>query len=119
MQFDDNTISNRISVNTFGGALGSRGLIITGGVNQAEPVAGNLTALTPAKIGFAFKENDYRSVLNGGTIVSDTLGTMPAGIVTMRFGVQTGTSNSLFGWLRKVSYYPVALPNTQLQALTA
>jgi hypothetical protein len=115
--FDDGTNNNRITVNNFVGNANYS--VRDGGVDQASLTAGSITAMTIVKQAAAYKANDFAVSVNGAAAVTDTLGSVATGITTLRFGQEVGGANNLFGWLRRVTYYPIRLPNAQLQALTA
>jgi hypothetical protein len=96
------------------GATGSS--VVDTGVDQANlSPTGVLTANTIAKIAFAYKANDFATSGNGGAVVTDTSGTVPAGMSQALFGAPNGILN---GTIRRIAYYPARLVNAQLQALT-
>jgi hypothetical protein len=112
----DNTQNNRI-VSTI--SPESHGAVVTGGVLQANLDAGTPTAGSITKIAFATRVNDFAVSLNGGTIVTDTSGTMPT-VSRLILGANgEGSAAFLNGHLRAIAYYNTRLPNTQLQTLTA
>jgi hypothetical protein len=63
----------------------------------------------------AYKANDFAACANGGTVLTDTSGTVP----TMNRLQAYNLDNSLNGWLEVLSYYPIRLPNATVQALAA
>jgi len=92
------------------------GEVVSGGVTQAtmQPATvaiGNLTSAV------TYAVNNFATALNGGTVVSDTSGSLPVGVDRL---VLTG--GSFFNgqtWLRSIVYYNTRLADFQLQALTA
>jgi hypothetical protein len=69
-------------------------------------------------IALAYKENDFAGVVNGGTVQTDTSGSVPPAPVLMAIGGINGTEH-LNGHIKRLAYYPTRLTNAQLQALTA
>jgi hypothetical protein len=71
------------------------------------------------KIAYAYRTNDFAGCANGGTVLTDTSGTLPS---PDRIGIgcqNANGGNSLTGYMRAFTYYPSRLTNAQLQALTA
>lgn len=91
--------------------------VTNGGVEQATlSLTGTITAGTTVSIAQAYKLNDFASVKNGGTVATDTTGTLPT---VDRFEIGSiGGLNFLNGWISSLSYYPVRLTNTQIQTLS-
>ena len=75
-------------------------------------------ANTPYKVCASFATNAFSSVINAGTISTDTSGAMPVGVNKLDIGYYTAGSNYLNGTIKKLAYYPIALTSAQLQALT-
>jgi hypothetical protein len=86
--------------------------------SQANLGLGTLTVNPPFKMAGAYKVNDFAGVLNGGTVQTDTSGTVPSSIAQLGLGTRLG-GVYMNGHIRSVRYYPVRLSNAQLQALTA
>jgi hypothetical protein len=111
----DNTQNNRI-VSTI--SPESHGAVVTGGVLQANLDAGTPTAGATTKIAFATRVNDFAASLNGGTVVTDTSGTMPT-VSRLVLGANgEGSAAFLNGHIRSIRYVPVRAADFQLQALT-
>jgi hypothetical protein len=66
----------------------------------------------------AYSANDFAACSNGGTVQTDTVGTLPT---ATRMGIGSFTLNSQFlnGHIRSIRYYPTRLTDAQLQAITA
>jgi hypothetical protein len=92
--------------------------VTNGGVEQATlSLTGTITAGTTVSISQAYKLNDFASVKNGGTVATDTTGTLPT---VDRFEIGSiGGLNFLNGWISSLSYYQTRLPDSTLQALSA
>jgi hypothetical protein len=65
----------------------------------------------------AYALNDFASVVNGGTVGTDTLGAVPVAVNKASLG--SGKSFWLNGTIARFTYYPTRLSNVALQALTA
>lgn len=108
----DGTTSNRILIETRASAAGSKFRVVTGGTTQAE--INTTLAFTAGQSLFTastYKVNDFATCVNGGSVGTDTLGTIP--VVS---DLVIGQSNSTY--IRKLAFYPTRLSNAQLQALT-
>lgn len=65
----------------------------------------------------AYKTNDFAGSVNGGTVATDASGTIPT-VSALQLGGLGSGSSPLNGHIRRISYYPRRLTNTELQALT-
>lgn len=95
----------------------NRLLAVDGGVTQATLDSGTTTAAETFKIGFGYAANDFASVKNGGTVVTDLVGTVPT---PSSLGIATGAASgtSFNGHVRSLKYYNTRLSNSTLQGLT-
>lgn len=111
--FTDGTNQNRIEVGYITSNVSSLGVIV-GSVVQAEiyPVILSANRRTAA----AYKLNDFAACSNGGTVGTDTSGTLPT-VTQLNIG-SLANANRINGYIRRITYYPVRLPNAQLQSLT-
>ena len=92
--------------------------VIDGNVSQANFTnAYTLNQILNSAI--AYKVNDFAASFNGGTVATDTSGTIPT-VNRMTLGSSwDGANFFLNGHIRSIAYYNTRLPNAQLQALTA
>ncbi len=115
VSFDDGTNNERIQVYLTSGNVPSL-FVVDGGVTQADITNSSAaTNFAVTKVAFRYKANDFAICVNGGTVRTDTSGTLPT-VTTIRFNGVAG--QQLNGWLRKCYYYPVALTNAELVSLT-
>ena len=70
-----------------------------------------------AKFAGAYATDNFAAVINGGTVGTDTSGTVPS-VDRLSIGGLNGFSQ-IAGHIRSIRYYPTRLTNAQLQALTA
>lgn len=73
------------------------------------------------KLALSYAANAFHASLNGGAVISDTVGAVPAGIDRVGFGGYAAGGLSLHGWLFSVDYAPkaAASPATDLPRLSA
>jgi len=66
-----------------------------------------------------FKLNGFAGSLNGGATFTDSVGTMPVGLTQMTIGTGPLTTSPIFsGHVQKISYWPQALTNAEVQAFS-
>lgn len=122
-QIDDGsevTGNERVSAPQIGGA-GTTVLlnVVDGGVSQATPNAANtIVANQVHRFAGAYKENDFACCMDGGTVATDTSGTLPT-LSTLRIGSSNGGGSPFSGWIRRVRYYKQRLPDAALVILSA
>jgi hypothetical protein len=115
----DNTSLNRVIVNFGVGSGGNiNSTITTGGTVQAQTINGSLSTAGAYSYANAYKVNDFASVVNGGSAVTDTSGVLPV-INLLYLGANSAGTPNLNSTIRKLAYYPVRVTNAQLQGLTS
>jgi hypothetical protein len=74
------------------------------------------------KVAFAFADNDFAGVAEGGSVVTDTSGSFTTPSLPrdrFTFGGATNTTNgNINGHIKSIQYYPRRLTNAQLQRIT-
>jgi hypothetical protein len=105
------------SHNIYNGNGEVTGWTVVGGVDQAFLLTGAVSADTATSMAYAYRTNDFVASRNGGTVVTDTTGTLPS---PTALGIGSNAANALFlsGHLRSIAYFNNRLSNAQLQALT-
>ena len=73
---------------------------------------------TPSKQAASYKTNDFRSCVDGGAVQSDSSGTVTPGIDRLAIGGAVDGTQKINAPISRLRYYPTALTNAQLQALT-
>lgn len=68
---------------------------------------------------FSFAQDDYNTSFNSSAVVNDTNGALFKNMILLRLGGTTTGSALLRGHLRRFTYYPKKLTNSELQTLTA
>jgi hypothetical protein len=117
------TFNNLITLG-FGSAAPSnnnRFDVSAGGVSQSSITLLTTPALnTVTKNAGAYAVNDFAGTANGAVPGTDTSGSVPSGITVLSLGCNPALNGGfLNGYLRRIAYYPVRLPDAQLQAITA
>lgn len=126
--FSDSTTANQIRMGDGTGG-GSNELLLTvvGGSNQGIVDSSfNPVLNTAYKAAYAWDTNNFAICVNGGSVATDTGGTLAgAGVITSvtiggDFYQNSGPNsvNMKNGHIRSWKYYPTRLSNAQLQALT-
>jgi hypothetical protein len=107
--------SNRIiisALNTYTYAIQQGGTF--GAQYDDSSFVNNVTALSA----YAIKANNVNWSLNGAIKTLDTSVTIPT-VDRLYFASDVFGANNNTGWYSRLAYYPVRLPDAQLQALTA
>ena len=107
---------DRIFFNNFGGTRGAA-VVRVGGVDQVV-LSGAAAGQGLFRAAFACKENDFALCVNGGAVVTDIVGQIPAGMAVLRLGTQGGTL-AMNGHVRRAFLYPTRKSNADLIAMTA
>jgi hypothetical protein len=112
-----NGVSNSISIDLamFGAAFPFLG--VTNTTSQVSLDLGTLTLNSPFKMVGAYKVNDFAGTVDGGTVQTDTSGTIPTGIVQLGIGNRL-SGLYMNGHARKVSFWPQRLINAEVQAFS-
>jgi hypothetical protein len=118
VQVDDGTSNERLYIGT--DTTRPTLVAVDGGATQAAiAVSGTtFTVNTPYKIAGAYALNDFAVCGNGGTVGTDTSGTLPT-VTLLRLGSTETGVNGLNGHILAVNYYPVRLPDATLQSITS
>jgi len=113
----DGTINNRTLTYVFTNGFYSG--ITTGGVSQGNAaVFVTPTIGAASKFAAAYNTNLLQSALNGTAGTPDTTINLPSGLNIMRIGAATLSSNFYNSHIQRITYYPRAFSQTELQTLT-
>jgi hypothetical protein len=117
-QINDGTSNNIIALLKNNGlGLEYFGLVRVAGLEQATLFTPAILANIPAKVATAYKLNDFAQSTNGGSVTTDTSGTIPT-VTQMRIGSGTDVS-VLNGHIRRITYFNRRLANSELQLLSS
>jgi hypothetical protein len=107
----DSTISNQIFE-----ANDTLMNVYTGGAFQVQTGGTGIAG----KVAMAYAANDFAVVKNGGSVTTDTSGSLASAYTQLNIGVHyNNTAGHLNGALKRISYYPRRLANTELQGITS
>jgi hypothetical protein len=117
------TSANRVLSFISASASQVRCAALANGVSAADFVLKTDASPASGKLAFAFADNDFAGVIDGGSPVVDTSGsfTTPS-LPRDRFtfgGAPNITTSNMNGHIKSIQYYPRRLTNAQLQELTA
>lgn len=115
LAFDDGGTNERMLLQ-IADTGGTEFAVIDGGVAQASISGGTYSAGDVSRVAAAYKANDFAHVLDGGTVGTDSSGTLPT-VNAMNLGHQAGLY--LNGHLRFVEYIPKRVSNAELKVLSA
>jgi len=90
-----------------------------GGSAQGDIDISNDIRTSGAKTGFAFKEDDFAAVVNGGAVSTDTAGSMASGVEELKIAGFGSNPRQLCGHIKSIKFYPRRLTNAQLVNLTS
>jgi len=94
-------------------------VITDGGAAQASFQAPNaITANTTIKTALAYAVNNFAFVRDAGTVQTDTSGTLPT-VTRLYIGANALGASQWTGYVRRITYYPRRLSNSELQGITA
>ena len=117
VEIDTGVLDNRNKISRYAGVI--YGTTTTSGAAQADFSLGNASlANTKYKAAYRYKVNDFAGTVNGGAVATDTSGTLPSSLTKLWLG-NNPNSDYLNGYLQRVAFYPRALTDAELQALTA
>lgn len=116
VSLDDGTTGERIAIQISGTTL--QFVVTDGSVDQCVISLGTYTAGNKIKVAARYNANDFHAAV-GGTLAGspDTSGTLPT-VTQLQVG-RSGTSEYAFAVHAKAGYFPRALTNAQLQAITS
>ena len=90
--------------------------VYVGGVNVVN-IGAPATANSTNKIAFAFATNNFAVSSNGASVLTDTSGAMPT-VSALYLGENRVTTKATL-WVKRFTYFPVALTSIELQGLTS
>ncbi len=114
---NNNSFNHRFQIRYTGAGIVYSALIATGGTVQASIVGGSSALNVSKKLAMAATTNDAAFYADGANRGTDNALTMPT-ITQLRVGGLGTGSESLNGAIQTLKYYPVRIPNAQLQLLT-
>lgn len=92
--------------------------VLSGGSVQAELYPTVVGSVLNRKLGFAATLDSFSTVVNSGTMQTDTSGNMPTGIDRCTIGYVAGNLQYLFGTIKRLTYWGRRISNTELLRIT-
>lgn len=118
VQLDDGTTSNCILIYREASSGKVRSLIRAAGVVAANHLGTSVLPVnTITKAALAWSANDFAMSIDGGAVLTDNSGGVPAGLTTLRAGV--GIGGPLFGHAQTIACWPRRLSPAELQGVSA
>jgi len=114
VSLDDGTANERIELYASGTSLKFK--VVDGGVTQCDIAIGTIAASTFYKVAVAWSANDFAGCLSGGTVQTDTSGTLPT-VDRMRIGSDQA-GNFQNGHQKRTARFLERLTNAELQLIT-
>ena len=116
--FDDVTATNLIASNLASGGTVASFRVTASGVTSCSITSTSFTLNSTFAQASAYALNNFASVVNGGTVGTDTSGNFP---VVTRATIGSRQVGPLYfnGTITRFTYWPARLSNAALQALTA
>lgn len=115
-QIDDGTENERIRIVRDASNV-VRFIVTDGGAEQCNLNLGTVANSTAFKVAVSWAANDFAGCLNGGTVQTDTSGTLPT-VTTMRAG-RGSAADGWFGHVASARYLPRnCVNNAELQGMS-
>lgn len=116
-QYDDGMASNRIRI-VRDDNRDLRCLVTTAGTEVCTVNLGTVADRATFRVAFSWSTSGFAASLSGGTVVTGTAATLPSGLTAHRIGSDASGTSQWGGHVLHDAYFPVALSDTQLQAIT-
>lgn len=114
LSLDDNTANERMELYSSGTDLKFK--VVDGGSTVVDLTIGTIAAAMRYKVAAAWSANDFAACLGGGTVATDTSGTLPT-VDRMRAG-SNQAGDFMCGHLSRFGRWNARLTNAELQAIT-
>lgn len=115
LEIHDGTTNNRHTLDYGSGDITT----VVGGASQSVLATGAPSAAEDVvKVAFAYGVNNFAASKDGGSIVSDTSGTVPT-TSEMQLGDDSAGTKSLNGHIKRLIYFPMRLADATLQSITS
>jgi hypothetical protein len=114
---------NRVQVYVSSAAGNVFGAVFSNNVLSCNINTGAQTSPASGRVAFAFADDDFAALIDGGSPVTDTSGSFTTPSTprnTLKIGgAGDSSSANMSGHIKSIQYYPRRLTNTQLQELTS
>ena len=118
MQLDDGTVTNRTQMGSDAGLSNMRYAELLNSGGTTSNVVGTFTPGVPFKCAVSTQAGNHQCSLNGAApFVGPNVNAPPTGITTLRFGRPVAATQGA-QWLRRGSFWNIALSSAELQSVT-
>ncbi len=117
ISISDGTTSNRVVIGTNNSSNSLRCFVGASGSLQFDNIISISDITANNKIALKYKADDFALWINGVQIATDTSGSTPTGLDTLRFE-GAGASFDFYGKVKDLRYYDTALTDAELKELT-
>jgi hypothetical protein len=97
----------------------SGGYVKAANADQAVMFNGGLSGVRRRRVACGMAVDNFAISTNGGSLVTDSSGSMPTNIASIFLGSVGGSGSFLNGTIRRLVYWRQRLPNSTLQTLTS
>lgn len=120
IEIDDGTTASRLSILWNTVLSKPQFQVWDGNVLQAAiaPSGNSISLGSHFRLAVAYAPNDFAVSMNGGAVATDTVGTMPTGLTTLRLGRSVWGAQGLM-IAEGVTHYPARLSDAEITALSA
>ena len=120
--FSDGSVENTLNRLRTSSVTSDRILVRSGNAAQSDLQAAYTSTLS-SLVAVSYKVDDFRLQTSDGSVATDDGGAVPSGVTQLTFGTyDLGAFTAirvLNGTIKRFTYYPKRLPNSQLKGLTA
>ena len=118
LSINDGSANNRMYLGKkFDSTTAAEFGVTSGGVGQAF-ILTTPSSISNARFAAGYKVNDFAVASSGGALATDTSGSVPVSSTQLLIGTLDTVSNNINGTIKRLTYWPVRLANTTLQAIT-
>jgi hypothetical protein len=115
LYFDDGGANERMGIRS--SSTSNSMLAVDGGAALVNATIGTIAAGGNYKCAFGYKLNDFAGAQNGGSVATDTGGTVPT-VTAMKIGYRLTNGEPANAIFRKVKIYTTRKTNAEIQAMT-
>jgi hypothetical protein len=116
VSLSDGTLNNRLHIQRADATNIMAGRVFASGVDTASLSLAVLNNGATAKVALAWAVNDFAACMSGGSVVTDTAGSVP--VVTTLYIGSMNNAGFWNGHIRQTTYFPRRLSNAELQAVS-
>lgn len=117
---NDGTTQNDVRIIKSASSDLAQGQVFSSNVAQTTLAGDSWPSGSTKRVALSYKNDEFSMCCEGGTVVTDSSGTVPSGITGLRLAhAFTSTVGPWNGWLKKVRFIPRKLTDSEMQAVTS